>query len=173
MTRSYSAALPVAHVVLRILVVLNWLLAAAILVLLVAIPHESWIMKELKLTPSPEATQIVWGLRSVAVLGLVAAPLNHVVLSRLLAMVGSVRVGDPFIRANAHRLRAIAWSLLGLQLIGLVIAAIGRVLANAGHKIDFDAGFSINGWLAVLIAFILAHVFAEGALMREDLEATI
>ena len=36
-----------------------------------------------------------------------------------------------------------------------------------------DAGFSISGWLAVLLAFILARVFAEGALMREDLEGTI
>jgi hypothetical protein len=36
-----------------------------------------------------------------------------------------------------------------------------------------DAGFSVNGWLAVLMSFILARVFAEGTLMREDLEGTI
>jgi hypothetical protein len=173
MNRSYSAALPLAYVLMRILLVLNWLLAAAILVLLVAIPHESWIMKELNLTPSAEAARIVWGLRAVAVLGLAAAPLNHVVLARLLAMVDSVRVGDPFVRANARRLRAVAWSLLGLQLIGLAIAALGRALSSPGRPFDFDAGFSINGWLAVLLTFVLAHVFAEGALMREDLVGTI
>jgi hypothetical protein len=33
--------------------------------------------------------------------------------------------------------------------------------------------FSINGWLAVLLTFLLARVFAEGALMREDLEGTV
>ncbi len=36
-----SAALPIAHVVLRILVVLNWLMAAAILALLVAMPKRA------------------------------------------------------------------------------------------------------------------------------------
>ena len=34
MSRSYSAALPIAYVVLRILIVLNWLFGAAVLVLL-------------------------------------------------------------------------------------------------------------------------------------------
>jgi len=173
MKRSYSAALPVAYVLLRLLVVLNWLFAAAILVLLVAMPTERWIMSALDLTPSAQASRIVWSLRGVAVVGLLAAPLNHVVLSRLLAMVGSVRLGDPFIRANAYRLRAIAWSLLGLQLLGLVVMALGKVIASAGRQVDFDSSFSLAGWLAVLLTFVLAHVFAEGALMREDLEATI
>ena len=36
-----------------------------------------------------------------------------------------------------------------------------------------QAGFSINGWLAVLLTFLLARVFAEGTLMREDLEGTV
>jgi hypothetical protein len=31
---------------------------------------------------------------------------------------------------------------------------------------------SINGWLAVLLTFLLARVFARGTLMREDLEGT-
>jgi len=41
---SSSAALPIAHVVLRILIVLNWLSGAAILALLVVMPNERWIM---------------------------------------------------------------------------------------------------------------------------------
>jgi hypothetical protein len=31
----------------------------------------------------------------------------------------------------------------------------------------------INGWLAVLLTFLLARVFAEGTRMREDLEGTV
>jgi hypothetical protein len=31
-----------------------------------------------------------------------------------------------------------------------------------------DAGFSINGSPAVLLTFLLAQVFAEGTLMRDD-----
>ena len=41
---SSSAALPIAYVVLRILIVLNWLMGAAILALLVVMPNEQWIM---------------------------------------------------------------------------------------------------------------------------------
>ncbi len=36
---SSSAALPIAHVVLRILIVLNWLMVAVILALLVVLPN--------------------------------------------------------------------------------------------------------------------------------------
>ena len=38
---------------------------------------------------------------------------------------------------------------------------------------NLDAGFSINGWLAVLLTFVLARVFAVGTVMREDLEGTV
>ena len=100
MTRHYSAALPIAFVTLRILVILNWLFGAAILVLLLAMPNEQWIMKAFKLTPSPDATRLVWGLRGVAVLGLIAIPLNYMILKRLLAMVDTVRAGDPFVAAR-------------------------------------------------------------------------
>ena len=52
---------------LRILIVLNWLLAVAVLILLFVMPHEHWLMVSLKLTPGPEATRIVWGMRGIAV----------------------------------------------------------------------------------------------------------
>lgn len=168
-----SPALPIAHVALRGLIVLNWLLGAAILILLLVSPNEQWIMSALKLAPSPEAERVVLGLRAVAVLGLGGIGLNYVILRRLLAMVETVRAGDPFVAANADRLRAIAWTLLALQLLGLVIAAIGKAISTPAHPVDLDAGFSINGWLAVLLTFVLARVFAEGALMRDDLEGTV
>jgi hypothetical protein len=170
---SSSAALPIAHVLLRILIVLNWLAGAAILALLLVTPNEQWIMTAFKLSPSPEAERLVMGLRAIAVLGLAAIPLNLVVLKRLLAMVETVRSGDPFVAANAQRLQAIAWALLTLQLLSLVIAAIARAVSTPAHPLDLDAGFSVNGWLAVLLTFLLARVFAEGALMREDLEGTV
>ena len=173
MSRSYSAALPIAYVVLRILIVLNWLYGAAILVLLLVMPNEQWIMSAFKISPSPEAERLVMGLRVIAVLGLAAIPLHYAALKRLLAIVKTVRVGDPFVAANAQRLRAIAWVLLTLQLFSLVIAGIAKAVSTPAHPIDIDAGFSINGWLAVLLTFVLARVFAEGTLMREDLEGTV
>ncbi len=173
MLRRYSAALPTAFVVLRSLIVLNWLVGAAFLALLVVAPNEQWIMTSFDLSPSPEAQRLVLGLRGIAVLSLATIPLNYVVLKRLLAIVETVRAADPFVAANAYRLRAIAWALLAAQLLSLVSGAIAEALSTSARTIDVDAGFSISGWLAVLLTFVRARVFAEGALMREDLEGTI
>ena len=170
---SSSAALPIAYVLLRILIVLNWLMVPVILVLLFVVPNRQWIMSSFDLSPSPDADRLVMGLRAIAVLGLAAIPLNYVVLKKLLAIVETVRGGDPFVAANAARLQAIAWVLLGLNLLSIVIGAIGKAVSSPAHPVDIDAGFSINGMLAVLLTFLLARVFAEGTLMREDLEGTV
>jgi len=170
---SSSAALPIAYVVLRILVVVNWLGGVAILALLVVMPNEQWIMSAFKLSPSPDAERLVMGLRAIAVLGLAAIPLHYVVLKRLLAIVETVRAGDPFVAANAYRLQVIAWVLLALNLLSIVIGAIALTVSTPAHPLHMNAGFSISGWLAVLLTFLLARVFAEGALMREDLEGTV
>ena len=168
-----SAALPIAHVVLRILIVLNWIGGAALLALLVVMPNERWIMSAFKLSPSPEAERLVMALRVVAVLGLAIVPMHYVILKRLLAIVETVRAGDPFVAANAIRLHAIAWVLLALQLFSLVIGAIAKAVSTPAHPVHLNAGFSISGWLAVLLTFLLARVFAEGARMREDLAGTV
>ena len=170
---SSSPALPIAYVVLRILIVVNWLLGVAILALLVATPNEQWIMSAFKLSPSPDTDRLIMGLRAVAVLGLASIPLNYVVFKRLLAIVETVRAGDPFVAANASRLQAIAWALLAIQVLSIVIGAIGKAVSTPAHPVDLDAGFSVNGWLAVLLTFLLARVFAAGALMRDDLEGTV
>ena len=170
---SSSAALPIANAVLRILIVINWVGGAGILVLLLVMPHEHWILTSLKLSPSPEADRVILGLRAIAVFGLVAIPLNYLILKRLLAIVDTVRAGDPFVAANAERLQAIAWLLLALQILSMVIGAIGNAVSSPEHPIDIDAGFSVNGWLAVLLTFLLARVFAEGTRMRDDLEGTV
>jgi hypothetical protein len=168
-----SAALPIAHVMLRILIVVNWLFGVAIAVLLLAMPTRQWILSAFEIPPSPDADRLIMALRAVAVLGLAAIPVNYVVLKRLLAIVETVRAGDPFVAANAYRLQAIAWALLALQLLSLVIGAIAGTVSTPAHPLHLDAGFSINGWLTVLLTFLLARVFAAGALMREDLAGTV
>jgi hypothetical protein len=173
MPSSHSAALPIAYVVLRILVVLNWLVGAGILALLLASFNEQWIVAAFKIAPSPDAAQLLVGLRAIAVVGLLAIPLHYVVLKRLLAMVWSVRAGDPFMAANASRLQAVAWALLALQLLSLVVWAIAEAISTPANPLRLDAGFSIPGWLAVLLVFVLARVFALGAEMRDELEGTV
>jgi len=170
---SSSAALPIAYVVLRTLVILNWLVGVGIIAMLVILPTRQWIISSLDLSPSAEADRVVLGFRAIAVLGLVSIPLNYAILKRLLAIVETVRAGDPFIAANASHLQEIAWFLLTLQLLSIVIGAIVKRISTPEHPINIHAGFSINGWLAVLLTFLLARVFAEGSLMREDLAGTV
>jgi hypothetical protein len=170
---SPSPALPIAYVVLRTLIVLNWIWAAGILALLLLLPNAHWIMTAFKLSPSPDADRLILAMRVIAALGIAGAALNYVVLKRLVSIVETVRAGDPFVATNALRLQAIAWTLLALQLLSITIGALGRAVSTPAHPIHLDAGFSITGWLAVLLTFVLARVFAEGTRMRDDLEGTV
>ena len=174
MAQIYHAALPITYVLLRILIVLNWVLGACILGLLIfSFVNEPFLLRALKLGSVEENPALVMGIRAVAALGLVSIPLNYAILKRLVAMVKTVRAGDPFVADNAYRLQAIAWFLLAVQVLSMIVGGIGRAISTPEHPVDLDAGFSVNGWLAVLLTFILARVFAEGALMREDLEGTV
>jgi hypothetical protein len=174
MPRLPSAALPIAYVVLRILIVLNWIYGAILIALLTfSFVNEPFLLRALHLETVSENPGLVFGIRAVAALGILTVPLNLAMLKRLVAMVETVRAGDPFVAANAYRLQAIAWILLVLQIIGVIIALIGKAVSTPEHPLHLDAGFSPGGWLAVILTFVLARVFAEGTLMREDLEGTV
>jgi hypothetical protein len=172
--RNQSAALPIAWITLRLLIIVNWVFGACILALLAyTFINQAFLLRALELGSVAENPPLVIGIRAIAALGLVGIPLNYAVLKRLLAMVETVRKGDPFVAENAYRLNAIAWLLLALQLLSLVIGAIGKSISTPAHPLHLDAGFSTSGWLAVILTFVLARVFAEGTLMREDLEGTV
>jgi hypothetical protein len=174
MPRSSTAALPIAYVVLRLLIVLNWIYAAIVLAILVGLfAAGSWTMTALGVSPSAQSVALITGLRAIALLGLVAVPLNLAMLRRLVAMVETVRAGNPFVALNAYRLHAIAWFLLGQQLLSLAIGLIGKAVSTPAHPLHVGGGFSPGGWLAVMLTFVLARVFAEGTVMRQDLEGTV
>ena len=160
---SKSAALPIAYVLLRILIVLNWFFAACVLALLAfTFINEAWTMRALGVAGMSDAQRVMWAMRGIAALGVAAAPLNYMILKRLLAMVETVRAGDPFVAANAYRLHAIAWLMVALQLISMTIGGIGKAISTAEHPFHLDAGFSVNSWLAIILTFVLARVFEEG-----------
>jgi hypothetical protein len=112
-------------------------------------------------------------MRLIMVMGISSIPFAHVVLTRLLAIVDTVSVGDPFVRENAARLTIIARAVLGLEVTHLIVGLISSGAFSAGRAIDIDWEFSITRWLAVLLLFVLARVFEQGARMREDLEGTV
>ena len=174
MSRFPGTALPIAWVTLRILVILNWVFGGLVLgVLIFSIVNEPWTIHALGVSGFAGPRWVLMAMRGIMVLGLVAILFNYEVLKRLLAIIVTVREGDPFLSENAHRLNAIAWFLLALQLLSITIALIAKAIANHGNPFHTDAGFSVNGWLAVILTFVLARVFAEGTLMREDLEGTV
>ena len=97
----------------------------------------------------------------------------HLIFKRLLAMLDTTIAGDPFTLANGSRLQQIGWALLVIQLCDLAFgAAVTRIEAVMG---DSSSGWapSVTGWLAVLLVFVLARIFEQGARMRDDLALTV
>jgi hypothetical protein len=163
--------------VLRILRVGNWLALVMFLACLGASAlFEPQLLARVqhKYHGAVDPFAVIAALRWILALGIVAVAPTHVLLTALLRMVRSVADGDPFVAINARRLHAIGWALLALQLIevafNLLAAWVGRLGA------DFTGGgadFAIAGWVAVLLVFVLARIFAQGTAMRDELEMTV
>ena len=94
-------------------------------------------------------------------------------LDQLRKIVDTVRDGDPFVQDNADRLRRIGWVMVGIQVAGLPIGILAKHLERHLDQLHLDAGFSLNGLLAILLIFVLAQVFEQGAAMRDDLEGSV
>ena len=170
----YENALRASRRVLRALVVVNVVYGLAILVLLVAsFVAEDAVMGALGVRPAADREVMVRGMRLVAFFGVLAVPLFHVILNRLLSIVDTVRAGDPFIIDNARRLQTIAQILLGIQVLHLVIGFVAARARSEVQQLDIDWSFSITPWIAVLLLFVLARVFEHGARLRADLEGTV
>jgi hypothetical protein len=165
-------ALPLSRKILRVLVVVNIAYGALIAVMLVtSFVAPGWLMRALDVRVVTSG--LTRGMQAIMVLGIGGAVLNHAVLTRLLAIVDTVRAGDPFLTINATRLEHIAWAVLGLELLGLAIGAIANTVSSAEQPLGIGWSFSIARWIAVLLLFVLARVFDHGARMRADLEGTV
>jgi hypothetical protein len=169
MNSTSARALAVARPAIQILTVLNIVYGICIALLLVwSFFIQGWPQRPLGDFASLHP-QLPNGLRVIVLIGVIGAVIAHTILRRLLAIVDTVRSGDPFIIENARRLTAIAWSVLALEVLRLIVAAIASVVWEAGHI----EGFSIASWVAVLLLFVLAGVFSQGERMRADLEGTV
>ena len=174
MTKSYPDTLMLSRRVLRVLTKLNLLMGGLILALLIAsLIAESWVMRALGARPAPGNSMLFAGMRLIMVIGICSVPIAHLVLARLLAIVETVKVGNPFVMANAVRLKTIAWAILGLELLHFTVGAIAEGVSTAAAPLNISAGISLTRWLTVLLLFVLARVFEQYARMREDLEGTV
>jgi hypothetical protein len=170
MSRASANALAVARPAIQILVVVN-LVYALVLAGLLATSFfiAGWPERPLGFDLTGAYPWVPLGLRAIVVVGLAGAAIFHAILRRLLAIVDTVRGGDPFILDNARRLDQIAWCALALNVLQLIVAWIAAVVWEPG-KVD---PFSVSSWLAVLMLFVLAGVFAHGARLRADLDGTV
>jgi hypothetical protein len=94
-----------------------------------------------------------------------------IVVARLREIFVTLASGDPFHPENVTRLR-----IVGLALAGLAVAdAVGRTLVASIVAGTPSIKFSgdLTPWFSVLVVFVLAEVFREGARLRHEAELTI
>lgn len=169
-----AACLRASRALLRVLLVVNFLLGAAILGLLIAsLVAEEAVMTVLGVQHAAGSAGFVGGMKAIMLVGIASVPLAYVVLQRLLAIIDTVGLGDPFVAGNARRLQAMAWALLGLQLLHVVAAAVAAAVSSDVNVLRIEWPSDVTGWLAVLLLFVLAGVFDHGTRMRDDLEGTV
>ena len=94
-----------------------------------------------------------------------------VILNRLRAVFATLTAGDPFHPENVTRLRLIGHLLVWSELLKLPI--FGLFMALAPEHDRAISGISLSGWFSILVVFVLAEVFREGARLRREAELTI
>ncbi len=159
--------------VLKILNLLNWTLAAAMMLgcltmgfvladrtaALVARIHPGLF----------EPADALLVLRLVVLVLPVMAWLVHRVLRGLIAIIDTIPAGQAFSAANAARLHGIARDMLAINVVDLLFGlfAYSRLGPFSGWN------FTLSGWVACLMLFVLAGVWQQGVAMRDELEGTV
>ena len=168
-----TPALALSHLLLRLMIGLNLLVGVAIFLALPAtfVFEPVYFQFFTKTVPRIDASWLMPTLRLWLVLAIPLIAIVHVSLTRLLAIVATVGSGDPFVPENAARLKTIAWCTLGAQVFELLNGVMAAVMNAAGSRIDWH--WTPTGWLAVLLLFVLARVFEEGARLRDDAGSVI
>jgi Protein of unknown function (DUF2975) len=120
----------------------------------------------------PALPATITGMRLEILLGITEGVFTDRLLVALSQIIASTGHGDPFILANAVRLRTIGWYLLCIQLLAIPGGLLGRFFPSLGSAAP-GFNFSAGGWISVLMVFVLSRIFAAGAAMRDDLEGTV
>lgn len=94
------------------------------------------------------------------------------IIHRVRRIFTTLTAGDPFHPENVGRLRSIGFALAGLELINYVTNLVSSwVFRDQFKSVRFP--FNPTAWFAVLVVFVLAEVFREGARLRREAELTI
>ena len=157
---------------LRGLNIANWVVGIVIVVLFAV---WSFVMPDriaalaVKTHPELIAGDVIAALR----ISLLATPIMigiiHKLLASLLAIIDTIPSGAVFSVANAARLRTVAWMMVATSALDDVWGiACTRLIGPY-----FLWSFTLTGWIAALMLFVLALVWHQGAAMQADLEGTV
>lgn len=94
-----------------------------------------------------------------------------VIVNRLRRIFQTLTAGDPFHPDNVTRLRFIGLILAGLEVGRYLFYGLMAVWAPGVSK--SEGGLNLTTWFSVLVIFVLAEVFREGARLRREAELTI
>jgi hypothetical protein len=174
LTLNHSRLVQSSFLAVRIVIVLNRIFLGACLIGFTAawiFPgwFSAWIGQTV---PAADVASRLAGMRDMALTGILMAIASDRLLILLADIITTVSAGDPFIPANAIRLRTIGWYLVVLQLVNIPAALIGKVYPGM-RSTPLGLNLSISGWMAILMVFVLSRVFAAGSAMRDDLEGTV
>lgn len=174
MSQPYPNSLVISEKVLKVLIKLNVLFGLGISALLIAtLIAPGPVFHALGVRGNTDNSTLMLGMQAIMVLGICVVPVANIIFTRLLAFVESVGYGDPFVAENARRLQVIAWAALAAELIHLTIVIIAAQVSSPAQPLHINWNFSVGRSLAILMLFVLARVFDQGARMREDLAATV
>lgn len=161
--------------IIWIILILLGVVALGLIVAAIALPikWDAIAMEIARERPDVNFRAITGPLYAIFAIGLVLIGLAWAIMRRLLAIIGTVSEGDPFVRANAVRLKAIGWMMVAGQVLGFPLYTAAAKVADEFGKHDLDGELPIMGLLGVLLTFVLAGVFEQGAAMREEMEGTV
>ncbi|MDP2214547.1 DUF2975 domain-containing protein [Phenylobacterium sp.] len=111
----------------------------------------------------------------VVTLGLLAAAVYMggilIIVAQLRKIFATLTAGDPFHPDNVRRLRVVGLILAGLELGRYAFWALSSAILPDSNAME--PSLSLTAWFSVLVVFVLAEVFREGARLRREAELTI
>lgn len=93
-----------------------------------------------------------------------------VIVDALRRIFVTLTAGDPFHPANVNRLRLIGLMLAVLELGRYLVWGVSAQIPGINRV---EPNFNLTSWFSVLVVFVLAEVFREGARLRREAELTI
>jgi len=93
-----------------------------------------------------------------------------VIVDALRRIFVTLTAGDPFHPNNVRRLRLVGLMLAALEVSRYVMWGLTPLVPAIKRA---EPNFNLTSWFSVLVVFVLAEVFREGARLRREAELTI